>query len=705
LWVSIAVAALLAGAATFGLVSGTYHPQLGLDLEGGVAAILSAPRGTPPDVMAQALENIRRRVDAFGVGEPDIFLSGTTIEVQIPGAARSTIEPRPADLSCLVADHATNYGCVDDAETATRALEALVVRPRPTQVCLLTKDDQELACYNSRLEAEAASAVFTVDPKVSDGASPTASPSEGPAPAASQYCITDAGQTELACYPTRQRAEDARDSLEPRVTEQEFCVVDGGGQGAGPTGPSPSPTVAPSAFADLRSANDDLPCAPSREEAEASLASIGVTDVTSRFCVISSAGRTLGCFLDRPRAEQLQRETGAQRLLEQIGKTARLEERPTLDIIGPVDPRYASTRVTCDTEEERASAECSAEALAREEVVYFQPDGDPQTADPKVVLGPLVISGADIKRADAVLQGGSQTQLVPEWSVQFDLTGSGADRFAEATTAALTQPPPRNQIAIVVDRQIISNPVVQSAITGGFGVITGSFTEQEAKELATQLNSGALPVELTRQSVRTVSPTLGSESLRQGVVAGIVGLALLFAYLLFYYRLLGVVAWFGMAIWAALALGLVSLAGDQVGYTLTLAGVAGLVISLGVTADSYIVFFERLKDEVRNGRSARTAAQPAFKRAFRTIIAADVVTGIAAIVLYVTAVSSVRGFALTLGVATLLDLFVVYFFKRPTVLLIARNPRLVNLRGFGLTSGLAGDRSPADGARTAVEGA
>ena len=142
-----------------------------------------------------------------------------------------------------------------------------------------------------------------------------------------------------------------------------------------------------------------------------------------------------------------------------------------------------------------------------------------------------------------------------------------------------------------------------------------------------------------------------------------------------------------MTIWAILALGLVALAGRSIGYNLTLAGVAGLVISLGVTADSYIVFFERLKDEVHAGRSPRAAVAPAFKRSFRTIVAADLVTAIAAAVLYVTAISSVRGFALTLGVATLLDLFVVYFFKRPAVSLLTRNERLVNWRVMGVKAG------------------
>ena len=251
---------------------------------------------------------------------------------------------------------------------------------------------------------------------------------------------------------------------------------------------------------------------------------------------------------------------------------------------------------------------------------------------------------------------------------------------------------------------VISAPTVDSPITNGSGVITGSFTEQRAKDLATVLNAGALPVQLQKLQTLTVSATLGQESLKQGVIAGVVGLVLLFLYLLFYYRLLGIVAWFGMSIWAILALALVSLAGIAFGYSLTLAGIAGLVISLGVTADSYIIFFERLKDEVRHGKTARSAVQPAFKRAYRTIVSADMITAIAAIVLYLTAVSSVRGFALTLGVATLLDLFVVYFFKRPTVFLIARSPRLVSLRGFGLESGVAGVEHEAVAPRVPVSG-
>ena len=210
------------------------------------------------------------------------------------------------------------------------------------------------------------------------------------------------------------------------------------------------------------------------------------------------------------------------------------------------------------------------------------------------------------------------------------------------------------------------------------------------------MNAGSLPVDLNRESVRTVSPTLGEESLHQGVLAALAGLALLLLYLLLYYRMLGIVAWMGMTIWAILAVGLVAIAGESFGYALTLAGVAGLVISIGVTADSYIVFFERLKDELRGGRSPRSVVQPAFQKAFRTIVAADVVTFIAAAVLYATAASSVRGFALTLGVSVVLDLFVVYFFKRPTVYLLARNRRLAEMRAFGLKAAAAADHEAID---------
>jgi len=668
LWASIIFVLVLTGASLIGFATGYLEPILGLDLEGGVSVTLSAPGGTPAEVMDRARTNIANRVDAFGVGEPDISVSGDTIEVQIPGLSEATIEERAETRHCLVGPDGENYGCAPSPQEADDALAELTVEEQVAEACLVADDGTQLECFPTEELARSGKAAMTVVPSTGGG--------DG-------SCLVSATGEQLECYPTRREAQAAKDALQPQVTQRTFCVTDGGGT-ENPATPTATPTPAdPTAFSALSLGANELPCGlGSRSEAQVAADAASVQTVDSLFCVISSADRNLGCFIDRVSAEERRRSTGQQRLLDVIGQTARLEQRPVLAIVPPTDPSYAATPVTCPTDEERQTDECSFSALENEEVVYEDDAGN------RFRLGPTVIAGGDIVEANAILGGATGS----EWSVSFRLSGDASGRFADATTTAVSLPEPQNQIAIVVDRSVISAPTVQSPITGGTGDITGGFSENEARDLATVLNSGALPVELTRQQVQTVSPTLGAESLRQGIVAGVVGLVLLFLYLLFYYRLLGIVAWFGMSIWAILAIAIISLAGIQFGYALTLAGVAGLVISLGVTADSYIVFFERLKDEVRSGKTARAAVQPAFARSYKTIIAADVVAGIAAVVLYVTAVSSVRGFALTLGVATLLDLFVVWFFKRPTVFLVAQNRWLVSLKGFGLEAGVAGGR-------------
>ncbi len=710
LWASIIFVLVLVLGSAFGFFAGGLQPTLGLDLQGGASVILTAPQGTPPDVMQRALENIRNRVDAFGVGEPDIALSGTTIEVQIPGAAEATVRPRKAELFCLEGADLVN-GCSKNEDDVRDVLDSLKVQAEPSEVCVVDGDGKQVECFSSRAQAETYLSGIQVGPKESASpsasASASASPSAGPSPAASAYCLTAPTGDRIGCFKDRDKAQAAKDAMKVAVTKRTYCVVPVPPEPSPSPSPSPSvtpsatqapsassspspsasPSPAPATLADLDlSGADPLPCTlASREEADSALGAIEVVPEEQQFCVVSSAGKQLGCSVTRDKAEVLRRQSGQERLLRVIGETARLEERRVLEVVPVTDPRP----ITCGTAEERDLPRCSFNALKNKEVVYPGPVGNGQVA--KFVLDRVVISGENFRKAGAVLSSGGQLGAVSQWTVTFQLDGDGTKSFADATTQAVGAPPPTDQIAIVVDRVVISSPTVQSAITGGSGEITGNFSESEAKDLATQLNAGALPVELTRQSVRTVSPTLGDESLHQGIIAGLAGLVLLFVYLLFYYRLLGVVAWFGMTIWAILAITLVSIAGDQFGYALSLAGVAGLVISLGVTADSYIVFFERLKDEVRSGKSPRAAVQPAFARAYKTIVAADIVTGLAAAVLYITAVSSVRGFALTLGVATLLDLFVVYFFKRPTVFLIAKNERLVSLRGFGLTSGVAAE--------------
>jgi len=640
LWLSLAFVGVLVAGSVAAFVAGI-RPVLGLDLEGGVSVVLAAPDGTPESVMERALENIRNRVDAFGVGEPLLFLSGNTIEVQLPGLARGSIDERAKDQFCMEGEAGSVYRCFPTQSEAATELDDTTVNTVVNSVCLsgLSEFDGSPQCFGSQKDADTAIKGITVSKEKA------------------KWCLANTGLATDPCFESKDAANAALAGIGTAVS-QSFCVQ-------GSKGETLSTDAGPACF-------------PDEAQAQQLLSAISVQHETREFCVISSAGKGLGCYLTRDAAEAQLQKTGQERLLQVIGTTARLEEREVLQTIAPGTPEFESTPVTCGTATEQGTADCSFEALKDQAVVFAGQEGD------KYRLGPVEITGDMIKRATALYSSGSGG--TPGWQIDFTLTSSGATTFGDVTTRLVGKP-----LAIVVDNVVISAPRIDEPITGGSGVITGSFTKSRAQDLATQLNSGALPVNLKKEQVETVSPTLGRQSLHQGLVAGVVGLILLALYLLFYYRLLGLVAWLGMTIWAVLALALVSIAGRAFGYALTLAGVAGLVISLGVTADSYIVFFERLKDEVRHGRSPRAAVQPAFKRAYRTIVAADIVTALAAIILYITAISSVRGFALTLGVATLLDLFVVYFFKRPTVFLIARNERLVNLHGFGLTSGVAAE--------------
>jgi len=663
LWISLVFVVALAVGSVALWVSGT-KPVLGLDLEGGVSVILSAPDGTPETVMNQALENIRNRIDAFGTAEPLLFVTGNTIEVQIPGLARGTIREEAKTQFCLTDDQGNTYDCFPNQDTATQGLDGATVQPVVSSVCL-TGDfwGDAPPCFGSQAEAD--STIKNLEVKKEQG----------------QFCISGSGASTDPCtFTSRDEADQALGDVSTTAT-QSFCIQAKGGatltSDLGPACATPKVAKDPNAQGDADSA--------AQQQMQTLLDGMTVKRSDQEFCVVSSADKKLGCFLDRNSAEARLQETGQERLLQVIGETARLEQREVLGVINPTDPNYASTPITCGTPAEQATKECSFEALKDQNVTFQARDGGT-----KYQLGPVEITGDAIDKATATFNSGSSTSVGKGWEIQFNLTGPGSNTFSDVTTRLVGR-----QLAIVVDDQVISAPTVQSAITGGTGVITGSFTEARAKDLATQLNAGALPVELTTQQVLTVSPTLGDESLKEGMIAGVAGLILLALYLLFYYRILALVAWAGMLIWAILALGLIALAGRTIGYNLTLAGVAGLVISLGVTADSYIVFFERLKDEVHGGRSPRAAVMPAFKRSFRTVVAADFVTAIAAAVLYVTAISSVRGFALTLGVATILDLFVVYFFKRPAVALLTRNERIVDWPVMGIKAGLAADREVA----------
>jgi preprotein translocase subunit SecD len=245
-------------------------------------------------------------------------------------------------------------------------------------------------------------------------------------------------------------------------------------------------------------------------------------------------------------------------------------------------------------------------------------------------------------------------------------------------------------LAIVLDRRVESAPSVRQPITNGSGQISGSFTEQQAKDLALVLRTGALPVSLEQSQVQQVSPTLGSASLRAGLIAGIIGLAAVAIYMCLFYRLLGALTLLGLGVFSCLIGGLIGVLGVTRGFSLTLAGIAGLIVSVGIAADSYIIYFERVKDELKEGKSFRSAVERGFRSALSTNIAANSVAFAAAMILWLFAVGPVKGFALTLGISVVLDIALLYFYTHPMVALVARNKRLGGLRVVGMREAVAG---------------
>ncbi len=311
-------------------------------------------------------------------------------------------------------------------------------------------------------------------------------------------------------------------------------------------------------------------------------------------------------------------------------------------------------------------------------------------------LGPSLATGRIVKTASADIQNG-------QWLVRLEMRGGedGIDTFNEIAATCYAEDPdpqvcPTGQLAIVLDSVVQSAPSINQPSYGAEDIqISGSFDESDSKDLALVLRYGSLPVELERQSVQTVSASLGDDSLRAGIIAGLVGLSLVALYMLLYYRALGLVVIFGLTVWGALLYTIISFLGETQGLALTLSGVTGIIVSIGVTVDSYVVYFERLKDEVKSGRTLRTSTDRAFKRAFRTVLAANFTAFLGALVLWWLTVGSVRGFAFFLGLSTLLDVIVAWAFTHPIVVLLSRNRFFTDMPFFGVARGLAPPPAPA----------
>lgn len=358
---------------------------------------------------------------------------------------------------------------------------------------------------------------------------------------------------------------------------------------------------------------------------------------------------------------------------------------PSFDPNAQPDPAQQQQLPTGPGAEEALAAYTTLDCLSSEPAAVVaqkkaaETDADPlktvaicsEDGTEKLLLGPAVMTGEDVKGAEAT---------IPEnqWIVTLQLTGNGRRTFTKLTTDNVNK-----QFAIVLDGRVVSHPVINEAIPGD-ATISGSFNKKDSNDLANVLKYGALPLSFERLDLQTTPPSLGDDSLRAGVLAGLIGLGAVLLYIIAYYRGLGLVTVVGLGLWSALNFALIVILGQTIGFTLTLAGIAGFIISAGITSDSYIVYFERLKDEAREGRSIQSSADRGYSRAFKTIVAADTVSFLAAVILYRFSSGSVRGFAFTLGLSTLLDLLLSYMYTRPVVAALSRTKLFTTGRFVGI---------------------
>jgi len=369
-------------------------------------------------------------------------------------------------------------------------------------------------------------------------------------------------------------------------------------------------------------------------------------------------------------------DTG-RRVVDLVGQTAELRFRQVLASGAgvPATPDAAATPaagVSAEVNAKFAALDCTkpenlqGTGVDDETAVLVACD---RAGGAKYILGPAEVLGRQVSKASA----GLDTQAGSAWFVSLTFDNEGTTAFGALTARVTSLPEPTNQVAIVLDGLVVSAPRINEAIPSGNAQITGNFTQLEAQDLANVLKYGALPLAFDRGEVQQVSPTLGADQLNAGLLAAGLGMLLVVIFTLLYYRALGLVTVGSLAVAAIMLYTLILLMGQWIGFTLTLAGIAGAITAIGVTADSFIVYFERVKDEMREGRSLRTAAETGWVRARHTILVADFVSLIAAVLLYIFSVGGVRGFAFTLGLTTIIDLIIIFLFTKPALVLISRS--------------------------------
>ncbi|MDW5326063.1 protein translocase subunit SecD [Plantactinospora sp. KLBMP9567] len=482
--------------------------------------------------------------------------------------------------------------------------------------------------------------------KTVDGGGPVnAAPTASPAPSGS---------------PTPSGSASPSGSPSPAVTSSPGA---GGGQGGGAPAPTPTPSgsasPAPSASASA------APAAPADQTLEQQRAAVEQKVGAEAWAAATALQAPADFSADPALAEKL---------------------KPFADLtpqeirVLPASIQFNVPTITCEKLDQRPPGSIKESS---EQVVACE------SGQQKNLLDVAKVEGTDVEDADGVLD-----QTTSQYVVSLDFTGDGQSKWTNLTREAYNNTDSqcdqaalgdegRCRVAVVLDNQIISSPEIQGVLTGD-SQITGSFNNASANELASQLRYGALPLTFQPQEAQNITATLGTEHLRAGLLAAGIGMLLVIIYAFFYYRLLGSVIFLSLILSAVLVFGALVVLGRQIGFTLTLAGIAGFIVSLGVAADSFVIYFERLKDEIREGRSPRSAVPRAWARARRTIISANAISIMAAVVLYLVSVGTVQGFAFALGLATILDLVVVFLFRHPIMTMFARTPAFLSPRVSGL---------------------
>lgn len=368
-------------------------------------------------------------------------------------------------------------------------------------------------------------------------------------------------------------------------------------------------------------------------------------------------------------------ETGSEGTETEASPTPTPEETPAPDEAS-ADPVDASDLNWITPEIQKAFDELDCTSAFREPGQIDDPTVPLVTCDrngfSKFILGPVEIDGANISDASNGTVQSSTGASTNTWAVNLDFNDVGSAAFSTVTQRLFPLEQPRNQFAITLDGFVITAPTTQAVITNGSAQITGSFDKDTSKVLADQLKYGSLPIGFEVQSQENISASLGQDQLTSGLLAGLIGLILVVIYSAFQYRGLAIVTVGSLLVAAVLVYLLIAFLSWRQGYRLSMAGVAGLIVAIGITVDSFIVYFERVRDEIREGRNLEVAVENAWRRSIRTILASDAVSFTAAATLFLLTVGNVRGFAFTLGLTTIVDLVVVLLFTHPLLQLLAR---------------------------------